>query len=369
MANDRTINAVAEEPLQPLPAPAENPVAPAPPFEVNRQALLWVAVIALGVAVFAAGYSYRQLGNVKRESARRLAELQQAVMAATDTANRADAEARAARQQAAVVEARLAEEQGQREALEQLYSDLSRGRDDAVLVEVERLITVAAQELQLSGNVATALAALQTADARLSRSDNARFVPLRRVLARDIERLRAAPAVDFTGIALKLDQLASSVDGWPLLAAVTTAPTSSVAGAAEPATVPAASGWWQRQLRALQGELGEYRDLIRIRQVDSPESVLLDTQQQTLVRQQLRLRLLNARQALLARNDRLFRADLAEAQALMARYVDTRSAAAAGALGLIRQLASTALSVELPTIGDSMAAIRAVRTTPVSSGR
>ena len=357
-------DAVADESLQPLPAPAESPVVPEP-FEVNRRALLWVAVIALVVAVFAAGYSYRQLGNVKREFARRLAELQQTVATANDTANRADAEARAARQQAAVVEARLAEEQGQREALEQLYSDLSRGRDDAVLVEVERLITVAAQELQLSGNVASALAALQTADARLARSDNARFVPLRRVLARDIERLKAAPAVDFTGIALKLDQLASAVESWPLLSAVTasSAPTTERATeAAAPAT-----GWWQRQWRALQGELGEYRDLIRIRHVDSPASVLLDTQQQTLVRQQLRLRLLNARQALLARNDRLFRADLSEAQLLMARYIDTQSAPAAGALALIKQLASTALSVEVPAIGDSMAAIRAVRTAPTSS--
>lgn len=362
---------MADEPLQPLPTPAESSIASAPPFEINRQALLWVAIIALIVAVFAAGYSYRQLGNVKRESAQRLAELQQAVTTANDTANRADAEARAARQQAAVVEARLAEEQGQREALEQLYSDLSRGRDEAVLVEVERLITVAAQELQLSGNVATALAALQTADARLSRSDNARFVPLRRMLARDIERLKAAPAVDFTGMALKLDQLASSVDSWPLLAAVTAAPTPATATAstADSAVPSTPSGWWQRQWRALLSELGEYRDLVRIRHVDSPDSVLLDAQQQTLVRQQLRLRLLNARQALLARNDRLFRADLSEAQALMARYVDLRSAPAAGALALMKQLASTALSVELPTISDSMAAVRAVRTPPVSPGR
>ena len=83
--------------------------------------------------------------------------------------------------------------------------------------------------------------------------------------------------------------------------------------------------------------------MIRIRQVNSPESVLLDAQQQTLVRQQLRLRLLNARQALLARNDRLFRADLAEAQALMKRYVDTQSPLVAGAVGMIGQLALTAL--------------------------
>ncbi len=103
--------------------------------------------------------------------------------------------------------------------------------------------------------------------------------------------------------------------------------------------------------------------------MDSPESVLLDAQQQTLVRQQLRLRLLNARQALLARNDRLFRADLSEAQALIARYIDTRLPPVAAALSLIKQLASTALSVEVPTIGDSLAAIRAVRITPLSPGR
>ncbi len=247
---------MADEPLQPSPTSTESSTPPTSSFEVNRRALFLVSVIALGVAVFAAGYSYRQLGNVRRESAHRLAELQQAVTTANDTANRADAEARAARQQAAVVEARLAEEQGQRESLEQLYSDLSRGRDDAVLVEVERLITVAAQELQLSANVATALAALQTADVRLSRSDNARFVPLRRVLARDIERLKAAPTVDSTGIALKLDQLASSVDTWPLLAAVATSPALAAATAETSSAPPSNGSWWQRQWRALQSEAG-----------------------------------------------------------------------------------------------------------------
>ncbi|MBA2413484.1 MAG: uroporphyrinogen-III C-methyltransferase [Burkholderiaceae bacterium] len=352
---------MAHESLQSLPASAESAAASVPPFEINRRALLWIAVTALIVAIFAAGYSYRQLGNVKRESARRLSELQQSVSAANETANRADAEARAARQQAAAVEARLAEEQGQREALEQLYSDLSRGRDEAVLVEVERLITVAAQELQLSGNVASALAALQTADARLSRSENARFVPLRRGLARDIDRLKAAPAVDFTGIALKLDQLVAAVDSWPLLAGATSTP-APLPARAQDSTAPSSATWWQRHWHALQGELGEYRDLIRIRHVDSPESVLLDGQQQTLVRQQLRLRLLNARQALLARNDRLYRADLTEAQALITRYVDTRAPQLGGAPALLQQLASTALSVEVPTIGDSMAAVRAIRT-------
>lgn len=327
----------------------------------------WLALLALAVALAVGVTSYMQLGATKRETTRRIGELQQAAALAAESATRADAEARAARQQSAVLEARLAELESQRDALEQLYADLSRGRDEAVLVETERLVTLAAQELQFSGNVPTALAALQTADARVARLESPRFVPLRRVLARDIERLKAAPAVDITGIALKIDQLIASVDAWPMLAdaAGPVTPAAAPPKPARSAPPPPAEPWWERIWESIQRELGEYRDLIRIRTVDAPEPMLLTQQQQNLVRQQLRLRLLNARQALLGRNDRLYRADLAEAQALMTRFFDVRNREAAAALGSMKQLASAPLSVETPNVNDSVAAVRAARTAPV----
>ncbi len=341
---------MADEPLQPLPTPAEVPVASVPPFEINRQALLWVAIIALVIAVFAGGYSYRQLGNVKRESARRLAELQQAVTTANDTANRADAEARAARQQAAVVEARLAEEQGQREALEQLYSDLSRGRDEAVLVEVERLITVAAQELQLSGNVATALAALQTADARLSRSDNARFVPLRRVLARDIERLKGLPAIDFPAMSSRIDSLLAAVDTLPLAFDERAERSAASKEAAK------ASGFWSRLGAEVWGEL---KQLVTVRRMNAAEPPLLPPDQAYFVKQNLRLRLLNARLSLLARDEAGYREDLRAAQAWLREYFDVRSKPTADALAQLKQLSSATIAFEMPTISESLQAVRA----------
>jgi uroporphyrin-3 C-methyltransferase/uroporphyrinogen III methyltransferase/synthase len=342
------------------PAAVVEPVGIAP---TARAGVPWLALLALLLVVAVGALSYTQLAAVKRETARRLAELQQAAAAATETATRADAEARAARQQAAVLESRLAEVESQREALEQLYADLSRGRDEAVLVEVERLITLGAQELQLTGNVPTALAALQTADTRLARLESPRFLPLRRVLARDIERLRAAPAVDVTGIALKIDQLIASSENWPLLADAN--PTAPVAATSRPVPQPPRQvEWWERTWEAVQRELGEYRDLIRIRVVDAPDAMLLGQQQQALVRQQLRLRLLNARQALLARNDRLYRADLTEAQTLVNRYFDARQRDTAAALASMKQLASAPLSVETPNINDSVSAVRAVRTAP-----
>jgi uncharacterized protein HemX len=315
-------------------------------------------------ALVAAVYAHLQLGKLRQDSARRLSDLEQASTRVADVAARADAEARAARERAILLEARLAEEQGQREALEQLYADLSRGRDEAVLVEVERLVSMASQELAISGNVATALAALQTADARLARADSARFLALRRVIARDIERLKVAPSVDVTGMALKIDQVAAGIDGWPLLSDPRPIAPASAAPQADPLAPSPGLPWWGRWLDRLQSELGEYRDLVRLRRVDAPDAVLLQPQQQQLVRQLIRLRLLNARQALLGRNDRLFRADLAEAQALLVRYVDTRQPAAASALAVLKQLGGAALSVDVPQINDSVAAVRAARTTP-----
>jgi uncharacterized protein HemX len=345
------------------PAAVVEPVAPPP----ARARMPWLALLALLLALAVGVVSYTQLAAVKRETARRLGELQQAVTSATETAARADAEARSARQQNAVLESRLAEVESQREALEQLYADLSRGRDEAVLVEVERLITLGAQELQITGNVPTALAALQTADTRLARLESARFLPLRRVRARDIERLTAAPTVDITGIALKIDQLIAGADSWPLLADAQPAATTTSPAAARPlspAPSPREPAWWERAWDSVQRELGEYRDLIRIRVVDTPDAMLLGQQQQMLLRQQLRLRLLDARQALLARNDRLYRADLAEAQALMTRYFDVRQRDAAAALASMKQLATAPLSVETPNVNDSVSAVRAMRSTP-----
>lgn len=305
------------------------------------------------------------LTRFKDDAGRRIAEMEQRLVQTEAAATRADAEARSAAQKVAVLESQLAEEQGQREALQELYAELSRGRDDAAIIEVDRLVGIAAQELQLGANINAALAALQTADARLARIDNARFMPLRRALARDIERLKAAPTVDVTGLALKLDTLAQSVEQWPLSAEVWAAPAATAAPAkstakpaAEKAPLAEAADNWARVRAWLVAEFG---DLVRIRDVNVPEALLIGPSQQRLVRQELRLRLLDARLALLARNDRVFRADLAEAESLVARYFDGRQPAVAAAQTQLRTLAKTVLSVDAPTITDSAAAVRQLR--------
>jgi uncharacterized protein HemX len=258
----------------------------------------------------------------------------------------------------------------QRAALDQLYLELARGRDEATLLDVERLITLAAQDLRFTGHVAGALNALQAADARLARMDRPQYLGLRRALARDIEKLRAVPVVDVTGIALKLDQVAASIDTLPLLSDPAAKPARTTPPQPSPATSTPAkpASVWER-VRAWMAD--EFGDLVRIREVETPDALLLSGLQQQLVRSQFRLRLLDARQALLARNERVFRADLAEAQALLTRYFDVKSPAGGATLLQLRQLAQSTLSVDVPTLDESLNAIRATRpaTTPLPPPR
>jgi uncharacterized protein HemX len=72
----------------------------------------------------------------------------------------------------------------------------------------------------------------------------------------------------------------------------------------------------------------------------------------------LRLRLLNARLSLLIRDEAGYREDLRTAQAWIRRYFDPRAKHTADALAQLKQLSSTTLSFEMPTISESLEAVR-----------
>jgi uroporphyrin-3 C-methyltransferase len=190
---------------------------------------------------------------------------------------------------------------------------------------------------------------LQTADSRLARSDRPQFVPLRKVLARDIERLKGTPVIDIAGFALKLDQIIAQVDSLPL------AFEERAGSPVLPAAARAEEGFWKRLASEIWGEL---RQLVRVRSLEQPEPLLLAPSQAFFLRENLKLRLLNARLALLSRDQGVFRADLALATAWVQRYFDVRSRPAAAALANLKQLGASGIGIDLPGISESLSAVR-----------
>lgn len=311
-----------------------------------------LAVLAVAVAALAWGWWSERaaLAAVRAEVAQRLRDAASESKEARAVAREAQDALRDAHAKIGALEARQLESQSQQLALESLYQELSRSRDDWVLAEVEQTLTIAARELQLAGNVRAALAALQAADARLARSDRPQFLGLRKVIARDIERLKAAPDLDIAGMTVRIDQVIAAVDQLPLL-------VDGRPGAAAPKPEAGApeAGWWDRSWRKVWDEL---KGLVRVQRLDAADASLLAPESRYFLRENLKLRLLHARLALLQRDEQAFRSDVKAAQGWLARYFDTRQKAVAGAVQTLGQLNAVAVTVELPTIADSLNAVR-----------
>ncbi len=192
--------------------------------------------------------------SLRTEVAKRLtdadAALAQSRTRDSDLAN----ELREAQAKLALLDTRLGESQTQQASLDALYRELAPSRDELAFNEVEQVLSLASQQLAIAGNVQAALAALQLADAKLSRYDRPQLVALRRALARDIDKLKSVPYVDVAGMSLKLDQVISTIDTLPLA-------KDERLPAPAPPPPPADEPAWQRSLRDAWSEI---KALVRV---------------------------------------------------------------------------------------------------------
>jgi len=311
-----------------------------------------LVVLALAAAGTLAWQDARRASDaLKLDVAQRLAAADAAL--AQSRAKDADLgnELRDAQAKIALLEARIAESQSQQAALETLYRDLAPSRDELALNEVEQILVLASQQLALAGNVQAALAAVQLADAKLSRLERPQWTPLRRSLARDIDALKAVPYVDVAGIAAKIDHALASVDALPLA-------KDERLPAPPRDKAPAADTPWTRFLRDTWADL---KSLVRIEVSDRPAAPLIAPEQSYFLRENLRLRLLSARLALLARDDASFRADLVGANAWLRQYFDLRTKPVDALSATLAQLAATPMQSALPDLARSLDLVRTQR--------
>jgi uncharacterized protein HemX len=212
-----------------------------------RRPAVRVGLVALAIIVAQWVDTRMQVASLQQELARRLADSEP--WPGPGEARHGTMQESLAAQQAkiSVLEARLAETQSQAVALEAMYQELSSSRDERLLAEVEQAVVIAMQQLQFSGNVEAALIALQGAEARLARSLQPQFLPVRKLIARDIERLKGIPGANISGLSLKIESVVTAVDGLPLAFEQRPKPVAPKAGAdAKPVNLPTSGASWAR---------------------------------------------------------------------------------------------------------------------------
>ena len=330
------------------------------PLEVRKRLALrihplFIFVIILVPIIALQWYDTRsQIGGLQHELAKRLAEADASGKESRNIVVEAAEAGRRAETKLGLLESRLAESQNQQLALEALYQELTRNRDEATLEEVEQLLLIANQQLQLASNVKAALIAMQEADARLQRLDRPQLSSLRKVLSTDMDLLKAAPYVDTVGVSIRLDNLAASVDVLPL--AMELRPPEP--GASQSLQVPVTGNIW---LQFLHEAWEDIKRLVRIQHMDKPDIALLSPSQAYFLRENLKLRLLSARHALLARDGTSFKADIDASTDWIGRYYDNSSQSVVNMLETLSQLRESEVGIELPRISASLDAVRNYR--------
>jgi uroporphyrin-3 C-methyltransferase len=310
---------------------------------------LFLAVAALALAVSVV--LWQKLSNIQEQLARQSQDAGTNAVEARALARQAQEIARETATRQSLIESRVNEVSLQRTQIEELMQSLSRSRDENLVVDIESSLRLAQQQAQLTGSVEPLLAELRSADKRLDRAAQPRLTRVRAAIARDIDRVRAASVTDVPGLLVKLEELIRQIDELPLVNAV-----GSAAAQAAPRK-PAASAplaWWERLLEDVRAEA---RGLVRVSRIDQPEAVLVAPDHAFFLRENLKLKLLNARLGLLARQVDSARADVTSALAALRKYFDPASRKTQVAVALLQQVQTQLRTVDLPRIDETLAVL------------
>lgn len=351
------------------------------PQEVSPGWHLWAAVVLSVVcagAAWTAWNAQQRVKSLEQELIRRQQDSQGLSTEARVLAKQAQEQSREAAARTTLLETRLAEVALQRSQVEDLIKSLSQSRDENMVVDIDSTLRVAIQQAALTGSADPLMTALQSADDRIARSKQPRLAPIRRAIAKDLDRVRSTRVADLTSLTIKLDEAIRLVDEAPMLnqapsPATPIPPVNSTKQTGKPVkdVAPQSSeteadkaGFAHALLAWMEGTVHsiwtETKALVRITRIARPEGMLISPDQSFFLRENLKLRLLNARLALLSRQTASATADIKVAQAALDRYFDSQSRKTQLLQNTLKEISGQSPQTLVPRPDDTLAALAAI---------
>ena len=225
-----------------------------------------------------------------------------------------------------------------------------RARTDApqrswVRAEALYLLELGARRLRLEHDVPTAIAAFESADARLATVPDPAVAEVRTQLARELTELRAVDVPDISSVLARLAAIERSAANFRVLGLpVANARRLGETGAEEPGSA------FDRATRRLRQA---WRDLFSFRRIDPAHSRLVTREEESLRRQQFELQLFAARIAAMQQDRPGYAQALQSATALLDRSFDARDETVSAARTELAQLAAIDVDPAAPEIGTA----------------
>ena len=352
-------------------APKSSPDNPKPaqsaPPKTAKTGLLWLItllnLLLLGGAAYG-GYWYfnqhsvtqtkldtlrselnNELGQKHSQMTNRAATLEQQISAQAEaTQNVLDGEAA----QQATVEQLENQLQG---ALAQIQELDGRRPTDWLIAEADYLVRMAGRKMWLEKDLRTAIMLLGNADQRLKSLADPSVLPVRALIAQDIQALKQVNPVSEVSVALALDGLIKQVDKLAII-------TPKEANEFTSEEVSDSASDWQQNLLNVWRSL--VNDFIRVEYRDEPVEPMMTAQQEWLSREQIKLALQQAQAAALAGEQALYQASIERAATIISDDYIEYNNDVMGFQSALNQLKNTDISKAVPTELSSQAALESL---------
>lgn len=285
----------------------------------------------------------QQFNDMQQALTQRLEQFALVSQQSSALARQAERRSAEAVSRAEQLEQALAESRDQQENLQTLYKELTNSREERTIAEIEQLLIIANQQLQLAGNIRPALLALQTAYTRLQQIETPQAVLLRKTVLDDIQHLQSLPQANIAELNAELEALAHAVDALPLV--------SDRHPQASPIEPTQEINPWRRLIHEVWQD---FKSLVRLERIDRAEPPLLTPEQAFFLHENVKLRLLMARIALLQHDEQSYRTNMEAAAEWIKQYFDTSALETQKVLAHIRGLADDTVEMQTPDINDSL---------------
>ncbi|MGB0214572.1 MAG: uroporphyrinogen-III C-methyltransferase [Alteromonas oceani] len=236
-------------------------------------------------------------------------------------------------------------------ALAQIQELDGRRPTDWLIAEADYLVRMAGRKMWLEKDLRTAIMLLSNADQRLKSLADPSVLPVRALIAQDIQALQQVNPVSEVSVALALDGLVKQVDK---LAIIT--PKEANEFTSEEVS-DSASDWKQNLLNVWRSLVD---DFIRVEYRDEPVEPMMTAQQEWLSREQIKLALQQAQAAALAGEQALYQASIERAAAIISDDYIQSNSDVSGFQSALSQLKNTDISKAVPTELSSQAALESL---------
>ena len=222
-------------------------------------------------------------------------------------------------------------------------------RDDWIHAEAAYLYGIARYRTRFHGDVDGALQALKEAD-RLLEELGGETVEQRQAVADAINALLDVRKPDRAGMAGELRGLLAAIDTWPLKQPERRVETGEIPRQRE-AELDSLEGWADAGVRAWEQFREAIGSLVVVRRDEAPPR-LMAPEESHYLRENLRLKLLTARLALLDGETEIYRDSLADVADWLERHFETDDDSVREALATVQELRDARLTADMPDLGE-----------------